>query len=502
MTAAIDFEGINSAALRVARSLIPDLVPGGKFRGLEYLVKNPTRDDKQAGSFSINYRSGVWAEFAGGRKETGSDLISLVAYLRGVGQGDAARALAEKLGVSLKANGFSANSQANGKANGHAAVGPEVSSASDAPRVCYWGDDGAPKQADEVRRHTYISADVAKRIKIKFKDGRFSNWYRIFADGEPIGWQAKKPDHYQPIPYVTNAIDPFDPELIADEILWVEGEKDIDTVNRKNLPGFTFGGVGDGLPDGTGHYLKDRRIVILADNDEPGRVHAEKKAIIAHGAGAVSIKIVHFPELAPKCDVSDFFANGATAEQLIARIDATPVWSPSSTPAPATNTAVSELVIKRASEITPQPVMWLWPGRIAIGKLTLIAGEPGLGKSQIATALVAAVTTGGQWPHQEGRAPLGNAIILSAEDGVADTIVPRLHAAQANCERAYIISAVRNHDRLRTFNLQADLALLEQTIDRIGDVRLVVIDPISSYMGASIATRTPMCVVCWRLSAR
>jgi putative DNA primase/helicase len=143
-----------------------------------------------------------------------------------------------------------------------------------------------------------------------------------------------------------------------------------------------------------------------------------------------------------------------------------------------------KLVIKRASEITPQPVMWLWPGRIAIGKQTLIAGEPGLGKSQIATALVAAVSTGGRWPNQEGCAPSGNAIILSAEGGVADTIVPRLHAAQSNCERAYIISAVRSRDRLRTFNLQADLALLEHTIDQIGDVRLVVIDPISSYMGA------------------
>ena len=129
-------------------------------------------------------------------------------------------------------------------------------------------------------------------------------------------------------------------------------------------------------------------------------------------------------------------------------------------------------------------MVWLWPSRIAIGKQTLIAGEPGLGKSQIATSLVATVTTGGPWPHEEGRAPLGNAIILSAEDGIADTIVPRLHAAGANCERAFIVSAVRNNDRLRTFNLQADLALLEQTLNRIGDVRLVVIDPISSYMGA------------------
>src|SRR4029077_3424108 len=109
---------------------------------------------------------------------------------------------------------------------------------------------------------------------------------------------------------------------------------------------------------------------------------------------------------------------------------------------------ISELIIRRASEIEPQPVVWLWPSRIAIGKQTLIAGEPGLGKSQIATSLVATVTTGGPWPHEEGRAPLGNAIILSAEDGIADTIVPRLHAAGANCERAFIVSAVRNNDRL------------------------------------------------------
>jgi putative DNA primase/helicase len=171
--------------------------------------------------------------------------------------------------------------------------------------------------------------------------------------------------------------------------------------------------------------------------------------------------------------------------QLTACKDAPPIGSPPASRAAPTATAnIPELVIKRASDVMPQPVVWLWPGRMAIGKQTLIAGEPGLGKSQIATSLVAAVTTGGLWPHEEGRAPLGNAIILSAEDGIADTIVPRLHAAQADCERAFIISAVRNHDRLRTFNLQADLALLEETIDRIGDVRLIVIDPISSYMGS------------------
>jgi hypothetical protein len=87
------------------------------------------------------------------------------------------------------------------------------------------------------------------------------------------------------------------------------------------------------------------------------------------------------------------------------------------------------LIMQCAADVTPQPVEWLWQGRIALGKLTLIAGEAGLGKSQVSLAMAAAVTTGGEWPCGEGRAPQGSAVILSAEDGAEDTVVPRLMAA-------------------------------------------------------------------------
>ena len=146
--------------------------------------------------------------------------------------------------------------------------------------------------------------------------------------------------------------------------------------------------------------------------------------------------------------------------------------------------ATAFLVSRCAAEIPPEKIEWVWPGRLARGKHTCTAGEPGTGKSQLSIAIIAVVTTGGEWPCSEGRAPLGNAIILSAEDGAGDTIVPRLLAAGADPSRVHVVSTVCDADgSRRTLNLQNDLALLERKIAEIGDVVLVVIDPVSSYLG-------------------
>jgi putative DNA primase/helicase len=147
--------------------------------------------------------------------------------------------------------------------------------------------------------------------------------------------------------------------------------------------------------------------------------------------------------------------------------------------------ADSHLISRRAADITPRRIDFLWPGRLARGKHTAFAGEPGDGKSQLSIYVAATISRGGKWPCGEGHVQLGNVIIFNAEDGADDTIVPRLIAAGADLERIHIVSAVLQEDGKgrRTFNLQADLALLEQKIREIGNVALVIIDPISSYMG-------------------
>jgi putative DNA primase/helicase len=148
----------------------------------------------------------------------------------------------------------------------------------------------------------------------------------------------------------------------------------------------------------------------------------------------------------------------------------------------------SKLVLQCAADIQPKPVEYLWPGRIAIGKQSLLAGEAGLGKSQVTISMAATVSTGSPWPCSEGKAPLGSVLFLCAEDDAEDTIVPRLIAAGADVDKVFIITAVRSDDGKgrRAFNLQSDLEHLAAKIREIGDVRLVVIDPISSYLGPKV----------------
>ena len=98
MNSRVDFPAVNAAALAVLPSLLARWAPGGVIRGSEYTALNPKRADRRAGSFRVNTRTGKWADFATG--DAGGDVVSLAAYLSGTGQVEAARALADELGVS------------------------------------------------------------------------------------------------------------------------------------------------------------------------------------------------------------------------------------------------------------------------------------------------------------------------------------------------------------------------------------------------------------------
>ena len=136
-----------------------------------------------------------------------------------------------------------------------------------------------------------------------------------------------------------------------------------------------------------------------------------------------------------------------------------------------------------AADVVMVAVEWLWQNRFALGKLGIIAGLPDEGKGLLLSYIAAQVTRGGAWPCGEGIAPLGNVLLFTAEDDLNDTVVPRLAAAGADLSRITIINMVRESGADRMFSLLTDLEMLRQKIVEVGNVVLVLIDPISAYLG-------------------
>jgi hypothetical protein len=141
------------------------------------------------------------------------------------------------------------------------------------------------------------------------------------------------------------------------------------------------------------------------------------------------------------------------------------------------------LVISKAADLEMCGVDWLWPGRFARGKIGLIAGMPDMGKGQIAAFLTAAVTAGIELPCREGSAPQGKVIWFNAEDDARDTVLPRLVAAGADLKRTIFVNGARVGGVEKMFSLVTDLRLLRAKIEEIGNVVLVIIDPVSAYLG-------------------
>lgn len=149
-----------------------------------------------------------------------------------------------------------------------------------------------------------------------------------------------------------------------------------------------------------------------------------------------------------------------------------------------------ELMTHALSDIKRESVQWLWPGRIPRGKVTLIAGDPGLGKSFLTMDIAARTTRGGSpegdWP--DGPSPLrgpGDVLILNAEDDPGDTLRPRLESAGADVSRVRIVEGVdRDEERsMGFFALDRDGPALSLMLRKLTGPRLVIIDPISAYMG-------------------
>jgi hypothetical protein len=172
----------------------------------------------------------------------------------------------------------------------------------------------------------------------------------------------------------------------------------------------------------------------------------------------------------------------------------------------------------RLGELEAASLRWFWPQRIPLGRVTLLAGDPGVGKSLLALDIAARASRGLPWPDQERGAgseeqgavasdsPLPapcSVLLLTAEDDLAETVLPRLDALGANASMVVAIPAIPGQRvesktipflpelgaddtkplRNRAFELRRDLARIDQLLRAMPDCRLVIVDPISAYLG-------------------
>jgi len=141
-------------------------------------------------------------------------------------------------------------------------------------------------------------------------------------------------------------------------------------------------------------------------------------------------------------------------------------------------------VTRRLVAVVREQLEWLWPGRIPLGKLTLLAGDPGLGKSFVTLDMAARVSTGAAWPDTPIlKQTAGGVILLNAEDDLADTIAPRLDRLEADDTMIVAVEGISGPTGQRHFSFETDLPHLQKVLDDNPDTRLVVIDPIAAYCG-------------------
>lgn len=214
-------------------------------------------------------------------------------------------------------------------------------------------------------------------------------------------------------------------------------------------------------------YFRDKKVYIIGDNDQAGSYHALMVASNLKGI-ASEVKIVELHGLPEKGDVKEWVAQGGTKEKLIKIINETPEW------------VDNNPGFIRLDTVASEKVSWLWLGFIPLGKITLIDGDPGLGKSLFSIDLIARITSKQNMP--DGSPGInGGAVLLQIEDGLADTIVPRLEVAGGNKSRVIALRGVQTPDGSLRFPTVEDVEAISKAIHQVR-AKVVVIDPLMGFL--------------------
>jgi putative DNA primase/helicase len=151
------------------------------------------------------------------------------------------------------------------------------------------------------------------------------------------------------------------------------------------------------------------------------------------------------------------------------------------------------LVTAPLADFPPLETEWLWPGHIALESLTLLMGDPDVGKSYVALDLAARVSRGAEWPDGQSSEGAADVLLLSAEDHLFRMIRPALSAAQANLSRITFPYLTREGNAAekvdRPINFKRDVNLLSYALEAKPECKLVIVDPFSAFLGNGAGRR-------------
>jgi len=293
---------------------------------------------------------------------------------------------------------------------------------------------------------------------------------------EPKGFKHRRPDGAGGWLWNLKGVKPVlyrFPEVLqavtkGQTIYICEGEKDSDNLAKLGLIATTNNGGAEKWRPEYSEALKSAEVVILPDRDAPGQRHAVKVAASLHGK-AKSLKVVELPDMEGHevKDVSDWLAAGGIVAELERLASEAPEYKPKE----------SDISLVCMAEVVPETVSWLWLPYIPLGKLALLEGDPGIGKSWVSLAIATAVSLGKGLPGTEA-IESASVVLASAEDRLGDTIRPRLDAMGADVSKIHAIRGALDFG-------SGGLTLLEGFIERVKP-SLVIVDPLVAYIGAGV----------------
>ena len=322
--------------------------------------------------------------------------------------------------------------------------------------------------------HTYTDTNgkpLHWRIRLKHP-GTGDKWIRpmkLNGEGYTMG-EPEYPDGKPLYRLRDLATRPDEPVII------VEGEWCADALAKTGTL-TTTSGAADSAGKADWQPLAGRTVVIWPDNDEAGRryAYAVENTLLALNCKVRIINVVDL-NLPPKGDAVDWLgANPSVTAADVLALPVTTLTNPDQEP-------VGGLVgveLINGADIVPEAIQWLWQNWLAKGKLHILAGAPGTGKTSLALALAALLTVGGRWPDGTQATPC-NVLIWSGEDDPKDTLTPRLLACGADMKRVYFVGDVGEDGERRVFDPAKDVKALTLSARKADNVGLVVVDPVVS----------------------